>query len=268
MEYQFIETQTEAGIGRIVLNRPEKRNAFNDRLVLEIKHALQTLNEDPACSLVVFSGRGPSFSAGADLAYLQSLQNNSLQENLADSRALMELYYQMYGSPKVLIAQVEGPALAGGCGLATLCDYCFAVPSATFGYTEVRIGFIPALVSVFLVRKIGDARARELLLSGDILEAREALRYGLISFVVEADQIEETVSSFARNIAARCAPGSLAATRKLLAEVQDLPLTEALELAALRNAETRSSAECRKGIQAFLNKEPLNWHQNLPGSEG
>lgn len=259
MEYQYIQAQIEEGIGRIVLNRPEKRNAFNDRLVAELKSALRSFFEDSSCRIIVFSGQGPAFSAGADLSYLQSLQNNSLEENLADSRALMELYQLMYDSPKVLIAQVEGPALAGGCGLATLCDFCFAIPSATFGYTEVRIGFIPALVSVFLVRKIGESRARELLLSGDILEAREALRYGLISFVVAADEIASTVDSFARNIAARCAPGSLAATRKLLAEVQDLSLHKALERAALRNAEIRSSVECRQGINLFLNKEPIVW---------
>jgi len=226
-----------------------------------LKRALKHFFEEPQCSLIVFSGNGPAFSAGADLSYLKSLQNNSLEENLADSRALKELYLMMYESPKVLVARVEGPALAGGCGLATLCDYCFAVPAATFGYTEVRIGFIPALVSVFLVRKIGDARARELLLSGDVLEAREALRYGLISFVVAADEIVNTVDSFARNIATRCAPGSLAATRKLLADIQDLSLNEALELAALRNAEIRSSEECRKGIRLFLNKEPIVWRE-------
>jgi len=262
MEYQYIEAFIGEGIGRIILNRPEKRNAFNDLLVAEIKQALNHFYEEPDCRIIVFSGHGPAFSAGADLAYLQSLQNNSLEDNLADSKALMELYRMMYDSPKVLIARVEGPALAGGCGLATLCDYCFAVPAATFGYTEVRIGFIPALVSVFLVRKIGDARARELLLSGDILDAREALRYGLISFVVPADEIEQTVDSFARNIVARCAPHSLAATRKLLAEVQDLSLDDALQLAARRNAEIRSSEECRRGIRLFLNKEPIVWRES------
>jgi methylglutaconyl-CoA hydratase len=262
MEYQYIEALIEEGIGRITLNRPEKRNAFNDQLVSELKMALHIFIEDASCRIIVFAGHGPAFSAGADLSYLQSLQNNSLEENLADSRALMELYKLMYDSPKVLIARVEGPALAGGCGLATLCDFCFAVPSATFGYTEVRIGFIPALVSVFLVRKIGDARARELLLSGDTLDAREALRYGIISFVVAADDIVATVDSFAKNIASRCAPSSLAATRKLLADVQDLSLNDALDLAALRNAETRSSDECRKGIGLFLNKEPIVWQQS------
>jgi methylglutaconyl-CoA hydratase len=259
MEYQYIEVLIDDGIGRIILNRPEKRNAFNDRLVAELKWALNHLFEEPDCRIIVFSGRGPVFSAGADLSYLQSLQNNSLEDNLTDSKALMELYRMMYDSPKVLIARVEGPALAGGCGLATLCDYCFAVPAATFGYTEVRIGFIPALVSVFLVRKIGDARARELLLSGDILDAREALRYGLVSFIVAATEIEETVDSFARNIVTRCAPDSLTATRKLLADVQDLSLGDALHLAALRNAEIRSSEECRRGIGLFLNKEPIVW---------
>lgn len=262
MEYQYIEVLNEDGIGRIILNRPEKRNAFNDRLVAELKWALTQFYGNPDCRIIVFSGNGPAFSAGADLTYLQSLQNHALEENLADSRALMELYQLMYEGPKVLIARVEGAAIAGGCGLATLCDYCFAVPSATFGYTEVRIGFIPALVSVFLVRKIGDARARELLLSGDVLDSREALRYGLISFVVGADEIVGVVDSFAQNIASRCAPGSLAATRKLLADVQDLPLGEALELAALRNAEIRSSQECRKGIRSFLAKEPIAWNES------
>jgi methylglutaconyl-CoA hydratase len=159
----------------ITLNRPEKRNALSPELVTELKNAFNKAEQDAAVKVVVLKANGESFCAGADLGYLQQLQNFSFEENLADSNHLKEFFLKIYTLNKVVIAQVQGHALAGGCGLAAVCDFTFAVPEAKFGYTEVRIGFIPALVSVFLIRKLGEQKARHLLLTGEIIKAEAAL---------------------------------------------------------------------------------------------
>ncbi len=259
MNYDYIETSVAERIGYIVLNRPEKRNAFNYELVAELKTAFRLHFEDKHCKIIVLKAKGEVFSAGADLGYLKMLQSNTFEENLADSTHLMELYELIYSGPKVVISQIEGSAIAGGCGLATLTDFSFAVPAAKFGYTEVRIGFIPAIVMVFLARKIGEGRARELLLTGDLLSAEEALKYGLINFVVNADEIELLVHQFAKKLIENCSGESLATTKKMLARVQDLPYEEALHYAAEQNAHARATADCQRGIAAFLNKEKNQW---------
>lgn len=228
-------------------------------MVTELKAAFRQFFEAEDCKIIVLKAKGEVFSAGADLGYLQQLQKNTYEENRADSRHLMELYEMIYTGPKVVISQVEGHAIAGGCGLATVTDFCFAVPAANFGYTEVRIGFIPAIVSVFLTRKIGEGKARELLLSGDLLTAAEALNQGLINFVVGADEIGERVQQFALNLAKNCSGNALAMTKQLLADVQDLPYQAALALAADRNAQARATDDCQHGIASFLNKEKIRW---------
>ena len=259
MDYQFLELHLNDRIGHIVLNRPEKRNAFNAELVTELKQAFRHFYASDACKIIVLRAKGEVFSAGADLGYLQQLQKNTYDENRADSRHLMELYEMIYAGPKVVISQVEGHAIAGGCGLATVTDFCFAVPGANFGYTEVRIGFIPAIVSVFLARKLGEGKARELLLTGDLLSATEAQHVGLINFVTPADEIADKVQEFALNLAKNCSGSALAMTKQLLADVQDLPYQAALALAADRNAQARATDDCQHGIASFLNKEKIRW---------
>lgn len=228
-------------------------------MVTELKHAFSSFYEDADCKIIILRAKGEVFSAGADLGYLQQLQANTYEENKADSKHLMALYELIYAGPKVVISQVEGHAIAGGCGLATVSDFSFAVPAANFGYTEVRIGFIPAIVSVFLARKLGEGKARELLLTGDLISAEEAFRYGLINFVVNADEIEAKVLGFARRLAENCSSSSLRMTKELLAEVQDLPYQAALALAADRNAQARATDDCQHGIASFLNKEKIKW---------
>ncbi len=246
-------------VGYITLNRPEKRNALSHDLVRDLKEAFSTAETDPSVKVVVLNAHGESFCAGADLAYLQQLQNFSYEENLADSNHLKELFLQIYTLKKVVIAQVQGHALAGGCGLATVCDFIFAVPEAKFGYTEVRIGFIPALVAVFLIRKIGEQKARQLLLTGELINALEALNRGLIFKVVEAIDLEASVFDFAQQLIGSNSAQSMHLTKQLIAEVQALSLQEALDLAGTMNAQARSTEDCKKGIAAFLNKQELHW---------
>ncbi len=256
---QPLQYHTAERIAYLTLNRPDKRNALNAALVAALKEALQGANLDPGVKVIVLRANGKAFCAGADLETLQQLQRNSYEENLADSGQLAELFELMYTLPKPIVAQIQGHALAGGCGLAAICDFSFAVPAAKFGYTEVKIGFVPAIVSAFLVRKIGEGRARELLLSGEIIPAERAQAYGLINYVVEEADLESRVNAFAHQLCTGTSGQSIAATKALLAQLPGLNLSASLQLAAQTNAQARATDDCRRGIGAFLAKEEIQW---------
>ncbi len=246
-------------IAYIILNRPEKRNALNAQMVEELKICLDKATEDKKCKVIILKSNAEVFCAGADLAYLQQLQNFSYDENLADSLSLMALFKKIHDCPKVIISCIEGHALAGGCGIATLCDFSFSIPEAKFGYTEVKIGFIPAIVMVFLIRKIGEGKARELLLSGKVIEAVEAQKMGLINYVIEKDQIESEVLKFATQLVNETSGQSIMLVKEMMAEVQNLSLESGLRYAAEMNAKARGSEDCKKGIKSFLDKSKLSW---------
>lgn len=254
-----INTFTTERIGFIELNRPEKRNALNAEMVESIKSALISFNKNEEVKVIVIKAAGKVFCSGADLAYLQSLQSNTYEENLEDSRNLKDLFYLIYTLPKVVIAQIQGHALAGGCGLATVCDFSFTVPEAKFGYTEVKIGFVPAIVKVFLIRKIGEGKARQLLLDGDLIDARVAKDMGIVNWVVTQDELEGKVLSYAQKLISNNSGESLTLTKEMIARVQEKKLEEGLEYAAAMNAKARSTADCQRGIAAFLNKESISW---------
>ncbi|MGZ5243357.1 MAG: enoyl-CoA hydratase/isomerase family protein [Bacteroidia bacterium] len=256
---QFVETRSNNGIFEIILNRPDKRNALNSEFVQELIDAFALANEDEKTRVVLLKANGKAFSAGADLAYLQQLQNNTYAENLVDSSQLKSLFSHIYNHQKIVIAQVEGHAIAGGCGLATVCDFVFAVPDALFGYTEVKIGFVPAIVMFFLLRKIGEAKARELLLTGKLVSAEYFRQLGLVTEIVEAGKIADRVEEFAAQLVKETSPQSIALTRKMIAEIQTLPTENALNYAAEQNAHARAQDDCKRGIGAFLNKEEITW---------
>jgi methylglutaconyl-CoA hydratase len=256
---EYVTYLVKDRIGYITLNRPEKRNALSFEMVSELK-ALFTLAEtDKTVKVVVLRAVGEAFCAGADLAYLQKLQNFSFEENLADSRHLKDLFLQIYTLKKVVIAQVQGHALAGGCGLATVCDFVFAAPDAKFGYTEVKIGFVPAIVMVFLLRKIGEHRAKQLLLSGELVSGEKAVAFGLVNFIADKEALETSVVEFTQKLIRNNSTESMELTKKMIADVQSLPLNEALEFAANANARARTTEDCKRGVLAFLGKQDLLW---------
>jgi methylglutaconyl-CoA hydratase len=160
---------------------------------------------------------------------------------------------------KVVISQVHGPALAGGCGLATVCDFTFAAPEAIFGYTEVRIGFVPAIVMVFLIRKIGEGRAKQLLLGGPTITSEEALQLGLISYVRDKSSLSHDVTEFALQLIESNSAYAMGVTKNMIAKVQALPIADALDFASEMNAKARGSEDCKRGISAFLRKERISW---------
>lgn len=258
-QHEYIQYEVVDRIAYITLNRPDKRNAFNYSLVSEMKTALRHAEQDSTAKVIVIRAVGKAFSAGADLDYLKRLQSYSFEENLEDSNHLKEMFQLIYRHPKVVIAQVEGHAIAGGAGLATVCDFAFVVPEAKLGYTEVRIGFIPAIVMTFLLRKCGETRAKELLLGGDLVSAETAVAYNMVNQVVPAGEIKDFVRDFALKLCQQNSGQSMHVTKKMISDIQTFPVEEALKFASKMNAHARTTEDCKKGIAAFLNKEALEW---------
>lgn len=247
-------------IGFITINRPEKRNALGPVLVKSLIDAFKEMNENEEVKIIVLRANGKAFCAGADLAYLQDLQGFSYEENLEDSLRLMRLFSMIYSLPKVVIAQIQGHAIAGGCGLATVCDFAFSAPEALFGYTEVKIGFLPALVSVFLLEQIGGAKTQELLLSGELISASKAASLGLITEVVEREFVEKTVIDFAQKLIHTNSSNSMSETKKLLRALTADEREKNLKKAAELNARARSHKDCIHGISSFLSKTSPDWN--------
>ena len=253
---QWVTLQIDRRVATVIMTRTEKRNALNPQLVNELFTVITDLNARKDIKIIVLKSAAPVFSAGADLAYIQEMGSFTHEENVADSRNLKNLFEALYQSPKITISQVEGPALAGGCGLATVSDFCFASPTATFGYTEARIGFVPALVMVYLRHKMDLNTCNEWLLTAGIFSAEKALCDGLIYRVSE--NVQEEVTAFIETLLTGVSADSVSRTKMML---RNLPFghEEALEYAAQQNALARKSADCVKGIDAFLRKEKNEW---------
>lgn len=257
-----------AEIARITLNRPAKRNALTPKMMEEIHAALDEL--ESACSrAVILTGAGKSFCAGMDLSILQETarkftgpdeSNNPAPAGVTeDSKRIAALFARVYNFSKPLIAAVNGHALAGGCGLATLCDITLAAPEAQFGYTEVRIGFTPAFVSIYLIRQIGEKRARDLLLSGRIIHSVEARELGLVNEIVPAENLLQRAEEIAAQFAS-VSPTSVAYTKRLLAGFFADELRRATDRAVDASARIRTTADFREGLAAFLEKRQPRWH--------
>jgi methylglutaconyl-CoA hydratase len=274
MPYSTIKLEADTELATLTLNRPDKRNAISAQMVDELLAALDEV-ERSRTRVLILTGAGKAFCAGMDLEALKALAEESAhslleskgpkdalahssEAHIADSRRTASIFRRIYTFPKPLIAAVNGPAIAGGCGIATLCDYTLAVPDATFGYTEVRIGFIPALVSVFLIRQIGEKRARDLLLSGRLVDAGEARQLGLVTEVVPPERLMERAREMAGTLL-EVSPTSLTYIKRLLRESSERELDHELEIAIHENARIRSTADFREGLTAFLEKRKPQW---------
>jgi methylglutaconyl-CoA hydratase len=253
-------THVENQIGFITLNRPEKRNALSPQLIGELAEAFSRMEADGSVKLVILQAKGKAFCAGADLEYLQQLQQFTYEENLEDSHRLKRLFAQIYEFPKVVIAKVQGHALAGGCGLVTVCDFAFADSEALFGYTEAKIGFVPALVSVFLAEQIGHYRAGELLISGEMISAKKADEFGLITGHMDGASLDHWVQhEFANKLIRDNSAFSMSETKRLLRSLGKETRDRALDAAAEANARARAHEDCKKGIASFLQKTKPVW---------
>ena len=249
----------DRGSARIIrLNREQVRNALNAELVEQLMQALSDAEASSDVRGVVLTGAGPDFCAGADLKVLREIAERTIEENREDSRHLAQLFRRIHTSPKPVIAAVNGNALAGGCGLACVCDFVIAGTQSKFGFTESRIGFVAAIVSMFLMDRVGPAVTRDLLLTGRRLDAQEAASIGLANTLVADEQVIDTALAKVEELA-KCAGSSLALTKRLLAELRGRDLDSAIDYACDLNAETRATADCKEGIAAFLEKRKPSW---------
>jgi methylglutaconyl-CoA hydratase len=257
MSYNTIQLAYEGGVAIITLNRPEKRNAISFDLIEDLLRALDEVAKSDAIVLIV-TGAGKAFCSGMDLENLKSLLGRSPEQNLQDSRTMVKLFRALYEFPKVTIAAVNGAAVAGGTGVALLCDFTLAVPEAKFGYTEVRIGFVPAIVSTFLLRQVGEKQARDLLLTGRLFGAEEASRLGLVNEIVAPDNLMTRARALAATLIEN-SPVSLRATKQLLNEHSRAEIDAHIEAAIRENAAIRGTADFREGISSFLEKRKPVW---------
>ncbi|MGO8983538.1 MAG: enoyl-CoA hydratase/isomerase family protein [Terriglobales bacterium] len=257
MNYKTLDLAFDSGIAILTLNRPEKRNAVSYELIDDLIGALEVVRSS-SVRILILTGAGRAFCSGMDLENLRSLIGRSPEQNLEDSRTMVKLFRSLYEFPKPTIAAVNGAAIAGGTGLAFLCDFTLAVPEAKFGYTEVRIGFVPAIVSTFLLRQVGEKIARDLLLTGRIFDAGEALKLGLINEIVPAEKLMDRARELAGQLAEN-GPMSLFLTKRLLTEHARAELDAQIEAAIQENAGIRQSADFREGIASFLEKRKPQW---------
>lgn len=255
--FRFIQVESARGVQTITLNRPEKRNALSPELIDELTQVLgDAANCD--CGVVILTGAGSAFCAGLDMEHLATMTARTVEQHRRDSENMARVLRSLYEFPKPIIAAVNGPAIAGGMGLATLCDFTYAVPDARFGYTEVRVGFVPAIVASFLTRQIGEKRTRELLLSGRILKADEACRLGLVTRIVQPEELMAEAQSLAQSLLHN-SPEAMRAVKELLTGHSSNQLDEEIEDAIAANSHQRSSEDFREGVRAFLEHRRPEW---------
>ena len=255
--YTTLILEISGHLANITLNRPDKRNAISAAMIAELQTALDEIEKSHA-RVVILTGAGTAFCAGMDLEMLSAIAQQSPAENQEDSRRMAKMFRRIWSFPRPLIAAVNGAALAGGCGIATLCDFTLAVPDARFGYTEVRIGFLPAIVSVFLTRQIGEKKTRDLLLTGRIIEAPEAKELGLVNEIVPAEHLLARANELAE-VLISASPGSLARAKRLMTSAAAASVDHDLERAVLENARIRCTPDFKEGLASFLEKRKPVW---------
>lgn len=252
-DYKKVLYTVDQNIARITLNRPDKRNALDNEIVLEFKDVLHSASENSDVRVVLVTGAGKDFCSGADLASLQRISAAGVEESMASARVMSELFVEMRRSPRPIIAAVRGRALAGGCGLATACDIIVATQSAQFGYPEVNIGFIPAMVMAILRRSVSEKRAFELITRGEVISATAAAEIGMINRVFPDDQFDETVEQYVSQLAAKSA-SAVSLAKSLLYHMDGMTFETAIEAGVQLNAITRMTEDCKRGVERFLKK--------------
>jgi len=243
----------QGGVARITLNRPEKRNALNDAMIGGLKNLLRRGDQDESVRVIVIAGAGSDFCSGADLAALQKISTASVSQNLEDARTVMELFMLIREVRVPVIAAVHGRALAGGCGLALACDIVLAASSASFGFPEVKIGFVPAMVMAILRRNVPEKKAFELITLGDEIGAKQAEALGLINHAFDDNELETEVEKVAHRFG-KISSSAIGLSKSLLYQIDGLALEGALSAGADVNAIARMSEDCQRGIERFLKR--------------
>jgi methylglutaconyl-CoA hydratase len=255
--FRHVLTRSVNGVKTITLNRPDKRNALCPLLIEELTQAIQEA-ETCDCGVVILTGEGSAFCAGLDMEHLATIRAHTPEENRQDSENMARVLRTLYDFPKPVIAAVNGHAIAGGMSLATIPDFTLAVPEAKFGYTEVKVGFVPALAASFLLRQVGEKRTREILLSGRLMKAHEALEFGLVTQIVNAEELMQTAHALAQCLLMN-SPQAMHQIKRLLAMHSRRRLDDELEDAIQVNAEQRSAEDFKEGIAAFRERRRADW---------
>jgi methylglutaconyl-CoA hydratase len=255
--FNHILAESFHGIRTITLNRPDKRNALSPELIEELTLALKEA-ETCECGILILTGSGPAFCAGLDMEQLELEPGRISEENRRDSENMVHVLRTLYDFPKPVIAAVNGPAIAGGMALATIPDITLAVPEAKFGYTEVRLGYVPAIEASFLLRQVGEKRTREMLLTGRIIKAQEALQLGLVTQIVAEEELMQAARALAQTLLLN-SPQAMQATKRLLSKHARRRLDEEIEDAIAANAQQRSTEDFKEGVSAFLHHRRADW---------
>ncbi len=254
-----IEVEQHGATAWVWMNRPTVHNALNEDMIREMTAAFRTLGEDAAVRVIVLSGRGKSFSAGADVDYMKQQAAAGAKDNLASARELAEMFRAIATCPRPTIARVNGAAIGGGLGLLSACDIALASNAAVFAASEVRLGLIPATIAPYVVQAIGARAARRLFLTGERITAEQAEKIGLLHAATSPEELDEKINALISNLLAG-APGAQKAAKDLIDAVADRPMTqELMEETAVRIATIRSESEAHEGLAAFLEKRPASW---------
>jgi len=259
--FSTIRCETRGSVVKVILNRPEVHNAFNDSMITELLKVFRKLHEARDIRVVVFTGEGKSFCAGADLNWMKRVKDYSFEENLRESLDISELMYSIYSLPLPTIARVNGAAVGGGMGFVATCDIAVAASDARFSLSEVKLGLVPACISPYVIRKAGEGACREFMLTGERLTAEKAMRLGLVNEVVEPVELDNAVSGFVERLISS-GPNAIAICKELLRKVPAMSLDEAKKMTAEAIANLRVSDEGQEGMRAFLEKRKPRWSTN------
>jgi methylglutaconyl-CoA hydratase len=260
VEFYRITYIIEKQVGFITLRWPERKNTLDEQMVSELSVAFASAQKENKVKAVILRSEGDCFCTGIDREYLKHISKYDYNQNLSESVNLMKLFQQIYSLRKPVLALVQGPALGSGCGLATVCDFILAAKeTAEFGYMESNIGFIPAISLIFLVHRIGEGRARELVLSGKTIGAGDALNIGLASRVIPSMELEDAGLNLAGELIKTNSGTSMGLIKELLSRIYGMSTADALEYASNLNALARMTEDCKKGVDAFLNGSTLKW---------
>lgn len=256
--YQTITYSKKDSVARVTLNRPEIHNAFNEIMIQDLINVFKNIAEDKDVRVVVLTGNGKSFCAGADLNWMKKVVDFSYEENLKESLELAELFYLIYSLPKPTIARVNGAAIGGGAGLVAVCDLVIASEKAKFSLSEVKLGLVPACISPYEVRRVGEKNCRELFLTGERINAQKALEFGLANQVVPHDELDKAVDELVKQLS-NSGPNALAMCKTLLQNVPQMGFDDVKKYTAEMIASLRMSDEGQEGMNAFLQKRKPNW---------
>ena len=258
MNFETIKYEKKDSVGYITFNRPEIHNAFNDTVIDEMIYIFDKLEEDSGLRAVVLTGEGKSFCAGADLNWMKSVIDQSFEENLKESNRLADLFYKVYTFKKPVIGKVNGAAIGGGTGFVAVCDIAIAAESAKFSFSEVKIGVVPACIGPYVIKKMGEGKARELFITGERMLAKRAFEVGLVNEYVADDKLDEEVETLIKSILSS-GPEAVAMAKKLVSEVPSMSPEQFKPYTAEMIANLRVSDEGQEGMNAFLNKRKPNW---------